>query len=110
MLGAAAMVALSVGALLSVPASAQAAALPCLAQMSYTKWHTEVYVGDNKPCQLVQARESVYNNYGLAGTYTGAQSSGVSHVTVSPSSAPGTSVSHSFRYKAPGKSWSAWQS
>jgi hypothetical protein len=56
----------------------------------------------------VQVRISVVNNYGLAGTWDGPISPGVSDVTVAPSYAPGTYTTHSFRYKPSGKSWSAW--
>ena len=61
-----------------------------------------------KPCAEVQARISVVNNYGLAGTWTAAASTNVSDITVAPSYAPGTYTTHSFRYKAKGGSWSAW--
>ena len=107
-IGIAAAVAMAVGALVSVPSTAQAQEPICYATMKATEWYTEADISIDKPCQLVQAREVVYNNYGLAGTYTGPEASGASRVSVPPSAAPGTYVTHAYRYKPWGHSWSGW--
>ncbi len=103
-LAAAATTALAVAALVSVPVSAQAAP-SCLFSLGKTQWITEAR---NDTCALVQARASEYNNYGFVGTYTGAQASGTSTATAPQSGAPGTYVTHSYRYKASGHAWSGW--
>jgi len=99
-----AAVALAVGAVIAVPTAAQAAP-SCLFSLGKTAWITQIH---NDTCELVQSRSTEYNNYGLVGTYTGPQTVGTSSSYAPESAAPGTYVSHSYRYKPNGKSWSAW--
>lgn len=107
MLGIAASVAIATGALISIPSTAQAQA-PCFYTAGHSPWVTEATVGTIRPCADVQARISVINNYGLAGTWTGPISPGVSKITAPQSAAPGTYTTHLFRWKAKGGSWSSW--
>ena len=107
MLGIAAGVAIAAGALVAIPSTAQASAA-CYYTAGHADWVTRATVGTIKPCAEVQARISVINNYGLAGTWVAAASPSVSSVTAPQSGAPGTYTTHSFRYKPKGGSWSAW--
>ena len=107
MLGFAAGVAITAAALVAIPSTAQAST-PCYYTAGHSTWETQATVGTIKPCAEVQARITVINNYGLAGSWTAAASVGVSSISVAPSYAPGTYTVHLFRYKPKGGSWSAW--
>ena len=106
-LGLVAAFVLAAGAVIFVPASADATSMHCYPTSGYTKWTTVATIGTNVPCAYVQASISVYNNYGLAGTYNG-RMAGDSSVTAPVSSAPGTYTVHLFRYKAVGYAWTGW--
>ncbi len=109
-IGTAAALALALGAVAMAPASAQAvSAAQCGASTRSSTWYMEGYVGGTQPCYEVEVRISVYNNYGLAGTYT-KTSTGYAELNVAPSYAPGTYTTHSYRDLIKGKSWSAWLS
>jgi hypothetical protein len=103
-------IALLAGAMVSIPSAAQAASVSqCGATTRESTWFMEGYVGQIQPCYEVEVRISVYNNYGLAGTYTKTSTS-YADITVSPSYAPGTYTTHAYRDLIKGKSWSAWLS
>ena len=106
-IGAAASIALAVGALTLVPASAQASSV-CGATARVSTWYIQAYIGTINPCYEVQVRASVYNNYGLAGNYESAASTNWATLNIPQSNAPGTYTTHAYRSLIKGKSWSAW--